>query len=264
MADELITAQDCAERWNVSESYARRLLAPLTPVDRDLATGAMQYRLADAEAARADRPGRGQRADLTAAPLSREDVQRLTTDESLPAAHRALWALMQSGMRLGDALSLDARDVLADEGVAVVETPVKGKPRPKAVPLSPDVLDLVQQAIGGRSEGPLLVNEEGRPLSRYLASRFAQATAGTSIHAFKPLAHSIDSDRTYVLAKDLKQGDTVHLDGMTGVVDKPPVLITDPSGSTKVSFVFQGTVDSVTWDGDLWVAVANRGETADD
>ncbi|MEU8540927.1 hypothetical protein AB0C52_13220 [Streptomyces sp. NPDC048717] len=262
MSDALITAQSCADRWNVSESYARRLLAPVAPVDRDPETGAMRYRLADAEAAHDDRPGRGRRVDLAPAELSPEDVQRLTTDESLPAAHRALWALMRSGMRLGDALSLDVRDVLPGEGVAVIEVPAR-ESGPRAVPLKADALDIVQQVIDGRPSGPLLVGKGGKPLSRYLASRFARAAAGVPVHAFKGRPHTFDSDREYVQATDLRQGDTVHLGDMTGIVDRPPVLITAPAGSTQVSFVFRDTAGSVTWDGDLWVTITPRGGTAD-
>ncbi|RLU86285.1 hypothetical protein CTZ27_25255 [Streptomyces griseocarneus] len=188
MTDELITAQDCAARWNVSESYARRLLAPVAPVDRDPATGAMRYRLADADAARTCRPGRGRRLDLATTPIRREDAQRLTADESIPATYRALWVLMQSGIRVSDALSLDVRDVDFDEGKVVVEVPVKGS-EPQTVPLSDRALSIVSEVMDGRSEGPLLLNERGKPVSRYAASQFARAVAGVSIHAFKPRPH---------------------------------------------------------------------------
>ncbi|MFB6525272.1 hypothetical protein [Streptomyces sp. NPDC056399] len=264
MADELITAHDCAARWNISESYARRLLAPIGHVDRDPVTGAMRYRLTDADAAHANRPGRGRRLDLEPAILSREDAQKLISDESLPTTHRALWAMMRSGVRLRDALSLDVRDVLPDESVAVVETPVKGRTGRIPVPLNADALELARRVIADRAEGPLLESKKGRPLSRYMASRFAEATAGVPVHAFMPAPHVYDSTKEYVRAKDLVQGDTIQIGDLSGIVDKPPVLVSNPDGGTEVSFTFRGTPGSVTWDGDLWVAISRRDQTTSD
>ncbi|GGW95391.1 tyrosine-type recombinase/integrase [Streptomyces noursei] len=261
MADELTTAQDCAARWQVSESYARRVLAPVDPVDRDPATGAMRYRLDDAEAAHTRQPGRGRRLDLATDPMNRDDARRLTEDESLPATHRALWALMQSGMRVGDALSLDVRDVDLNEKTAIVEVPVK-EAEPKTFPLSDRALKLVRQAAGGRSAGPLLVDDRGRPVSRYSANKFAQAAAGVSIHAFKPRPHTMESP-WQVQAKDLQAGDTVRLGDLSGVVDAPPVHVADPSGAAKVEVTFRGTTGPVTWDADLRVSIAARRETAE-
>lgn len=66
MTTDTVTARECAERWNVSPSLARRILAPLTPTGRHLTTGAMLYNRTDADNARDRRPGRGARTDLTA------------------------------------------------------------------------------------------------------------------------------------------------------------------------------------------------------
>ncbi|MFD9187912.1 tyrosine-type recombinase/integrase [Streptomyces phaeochromogenes] len=192
MSVELTTARDCAARWGVSYDTARRVLAPLKHVDRDPETGAMRYDRVAADTARTDQPGRGRRLDLRVRSVRGEDARRLTEDESIPAAHRALWALMQSGMRVGDALSLDVRDVDLEGEEAIVEIPVRG-PGPETVPLSDCAAELARQVVAGRSEGPLLVDEEGRPVSRYSAGKFAQAVAGVSIHAFRPRRrHSIE------------------------------------------------------------------------
>ncbi|MFF6985575.1 hypothetical protein [Streptomyces sp. NPDC010273] len=43
----------------------------------------------------------------------------------------------------------------------------------------------MRAAAGDRSEGPLLLNEAGRPLSRDKATRVAQDAADLSIHAFR-------------------------------------------------------------------------------
>jgi hypothetical protein len=63
-----VTARECAARWGVSPARARRILAPLPPAGRDLATGAMLYDREMADAARAAMPGQGKRTDLPARP----------------------------------------------------------------------------------------------------------------------------------------------------------------------------------------------------
>ncbi|MFC4610461.1 hypothetical protein ACFO9E_22035 [Streptomyces maoxianensis] len=52
-----VTAQQCATTWGVSPSYARRLLAPLQAVGRDLETGALLY-----DQTQADGLGTGRKA----------------------------------------------------------------------------------------------------------------------------------------------------------------------------------------------------------
>ncbi|MFE0058639.1 tyrosine-type recombinase/integrase, partial [Streptomyces sp. NPDC059003] len=193
MTDELTTTQDCAARWGVSDGYARQVLASLDHVDRDPDTGAKRYKRAAADAARSSQPGRGRRLDLRSpAVVSHEAFLRLAADESIPAQHRALWALMQSGMRVGDALSLDVRDVDLDEGQAHVELPVKGR-KPQTVPLSDRAAELAREVMAERSEGPLLMDKQGRPVSRYSAIKFAKVAAGLPVHAFKTPPHTLES-----------------------------------------------------------------------
>ncbi|MEU6460365.1 tyrosine-type recombinase/integrase [Streptomyces sp. NPDC046976] len=192
MSHELTTARECAALWGVSYDTARRILAPVEHVDRDPETGAMRYDRADAEAARASQPGRGRRVDLHGPFMSGEDAQRLTADESIPAVHRALWALVQSGMGVSEALRLDLRDVDLQAGEVVVKSTRK---RPRTVPLSEHAAELARQAMADRSEGPLFVNEEGRPVTRYSAGKFAQAVAGAPIHAFKTRPHVMEPER---------------------------------------------------------------------
>lgn len=61
-----VTARQCADQWGVSPARARRILAPLTPTGRDLATGAMLYDQRAADATRNAMPGQGARTDLQA------------------------------------------------------------------------------------------------------------------------------------------------------------------------------------------------------
>lgn len=247
---DLTTARDCADRWGTSESYARRVLATVDHVDRDPDTGAKRYDRAEADAARGSLPGRGRRFDLHSPKvMSREDVERLTADDSIPPAHRALWALMQEGVRVGDALSLDVRDVNIEDGAVQVDVPAKG-PGPKRYPLSDEAAALAREAIADRTEGPLLANEDGRALTRYNVSRFAQAVAGVaSIHAFRPPPWE------RVQAKALKVGDCVRVGEMKGVVDRPLVHVRDASGADFVEVTFEGTVGPVKWEADMWVTI---------
>lgn len=193
---DLTTARDCADRWGTSESYARRILASVDHVDRDPETAAKRYDRAEADAARSRLPGRGRRLDLHSPEvLSREDVQRLTLDDSIPLAHRALWTLMHEGVRVGDALSLDVRDINVEDRTVQVDVPVRG-PRPQRYPLSDEAAALAREVIADRTEGPLITNEDGRALTRYGASRFARAVAGVSIHAFRPRPRASELERS--------------------------------------------------------------------
>lgn len=59
-----VTARQCAEKWGITPARARRILAPLEPVGRDLKTAAMLYDADHAQAARDAMPGQGHRTDL--------------------------------------------------------------------------------------------------------------------------------------------------------------------------------------------------------
>lgn len=61
-----VTARECATRWGISTARARRILAPLEPLGRDIATGAMLYDPNAAQAARDAMPGQGARTDRKA------------------------------------------------------------------------------------------------------------------------------------------------------------------------------------------------------
>lgn len=60
-----VTARECAASWNVSPARARRILAPVAPTGRDMATGAMLYDREEVDAVRAAMPGQGRRTDLS-------------------------------------------------------------------------------------------------------------------------------------------------------------------------------------------------------
>ncbi|MBD9700679.1 site-specific integrase [Streptomyces sp. ID01-12c] len=119
---------------------------------------------------------------MTVMTLTHERAAELLNDTTIPAAHRALWALLWDGeIRLEEALMLDVRDFNLDERVARLEFRVK--PGPDTVPISERAADLLREAFGGETAGPA-IHVFGRPLSVSAAARRARA-AGVSIHAFR-------------------------------------------------------------------------------
>lgn len=119
--------------------------------------------------------------------ITRDRYLHLIADESLPFAHRALWVLLWEGeLRMGDLLSLDVRDVDLEARTAGVDFPKEGAP--STVPLSPNAALVLRMLIDGRTEGPLFVDAEGRPLALEAAARQASA-AGVSIHGFRLGGH---------------------------------------------------------------------------
>ncbi|WP_370419034.1 hypothetical protein AB8O64_11305 [Streptomyces sp. QH1-20] len=190
MADELMSAQDCAALWNVSKSYARRVL---TAVDRDPATGA---------------------------------------------------------------ISLDVRDADLGKGKAVVAVPVK-ESEPQAFPLSDRVFNIVREAMDGRSEGPLLVNERGKPVSRYTASQFAQAVAEVSRHAFTQRPHVLEHHTERVRMGGLQVGDVIHFNERRVTVDALKHVKT-PTGGTDVQVNLGTDYPTVFGDANTKVTITAR------
>lgn len=191
---QTVTARQCAAHWGISESRARRILAPLTPAGRDTETGAMLYDQEQAEAAHRNRPGRGTRNDRTVTPLTDAQFEQLVTDDSIPASHRALWALLRDGhARVGDVLALRVSDVDLDERTARIEAP-KREADPRAVPISERTVSLLHEVMVDRESGPLITGTHGRALGRESAARFARL-AGASIHAFRPRPHDAIAKR---------------------------------------------------------------------
>ncbi|WP_432077858.1 tyrosine-type recombinase/integrase [Streptomyces sp. YPW6] len=185
-----ITARQAAARWALREATARRILADIEAVDRDIETGAKLYDQNAADAAYNSRPGRGTRVDLTAEAMPAEQADRLLADDSIPVAHRALWSLLRDGhTRIGDILSMDVRDVDLDAGVAHLSH-TKLDTDPRRIPISDRTAKLVREATAGRDAGPLIAGDRERPVTREAAARFARATAGASIHSFRPNPHT--------------------------------------------------------------------------
>ncbi|MGW2228270.1 hypothetical protein [Streptomyces formicae] len=237
---ETVTARQCAARWGISESRARRLLAPLTPVERDTETGAMLYDQEQADAAHADRPGRGTRTDRSTTVMPADDVERLITDETIPVAHRTLWALLcdldREGrpLRINEALALQVSDVDLDERTVHIEDP-KLDSDLKAAPIGERTAELLREAMGDRETGPLIAGPRGRALGRETASRVARQVGAPSIHAFRP-PHKIGvppPTAIPVRADELQVGDVIYWNGAEIEVTTKDT-VTAPSGAIGI------------------------------
>ncbi|MGW9299559.1 tyrosine-type recombinase/integrase [Streptomyces cyaneofuscatus] len=230
-----ITARQAAARWGLREATARRILADTDAIGRDIKTGAKLYDQDAADAAYNSRPGRGTRVDLTADVMPAEQVDRLLANDSIPAEHRALWSLLRDGhARIGDALSMDVRDVDPDEGVAQLDHP-KLETDPRRIPISDRTAQLIREAAAGRDAGPLIADDRGRPVSREAAARFARAAASASIHSFRPKPHTVGKPPRFgteqIAAADLRVGDTIYLDTGRAVTVATVEQVRAPSGA---------------------------------
>ncbi|MBB1253060.1 tyrosine-type recombinase/integrase [Streptomyces sp. OF3] len=127
--------------------------------------------------------------------LSPIELDRLITSPHIPAAHRALWAIMMgSDVRLAEALSLDVRDIDYAGRAATVEYR-KRACEPTTVPLDARAVEFARAAAAGRTEGPLLIAADGRPLTREQAIRTARQHGGVSIHAFRTAGQALRAQR---------------------------------------------------------------------
>ncbi|MGV9427118.1 tyrosine-type recombinase/integrase [Streptomyces sp. NPDC003656] len=114
--------------------------------------------------------------------ITEERLADLLADQTIPSAHRALWALLWDGdIRVSEALSMDVRDIDLAARTAIVE--FRAKPDDTVVPVSERAAELLREAFAGETAGPAL-HLSGRPISRHGAVLKARAN-GYSIHAFR-------------------------------------------------------------------------------
>ena len=123
-------------------------------------------------------------------PVTLDRLHELLDDETIPLPHRVLWMLLwqggaddEGGLRLGDLLSLDVRDVDWEARELPVDFP-KSEREPRAVRFSEQALAGLRKVVGDRAEGPLFVDASGCPLSTFAVAQAAQR-AGVSIHGFR-------------------------------------------------------------------------------
>ncbi len=84
--------------------------------------------------------------------------------------------LAVNGFRVSEALGLDASDLDVVRGHCAVSIAGKGGRR-DLVPLPPVVCDAVRALLDGRTEGPLLVADDGAALDRFDATRIVRRLA---------------------------------------------------------------------------------------
>jgi integrase len=119
---------------------------------------------------------------MTTLTITEEHLNELLTNPHIPAAHRALWALLWDGeIRLNEALMLDVRDFDLDARTATLDYRVK--PGDGIVPISDRAAGLLREAFAGETAGPA-IHRFGRPISVRGASVTARSH-GVSIHAFR-------------------------------------------------------------------------------
>ncbi|MGW7248835.1 tyrosine-type recombinase/integrase [Streptomyces decoyicus] len=117
--------------------------------------------------------------------MTEQQVGGLLADETIPVAHRALWALLWEGeVRLVDALSLDVRDLDLDARTVRVDYAKRSALGAVAAPIGDRAAALLRRAADGHAEGPAL-HTDGRPISRGTAARRARSAGAGSIHAFR-------------------------------------------------------------------------------
>lgn len=119
---------------------------------------------------------------MTTLTITEETLDSLLVNPYIPAAHRALWALLWDGeIRLEEALMLDVRDFDLDARTVTMEYRVK--PGPAAAPIGERAAGLLREAFAGETAGPA-IHRFGKPISTRGAAVIAR-THGVSIHAFR-------------------------------------------------------------------------------
>lgn len=87
-----------------------------------------------------------------------------------PQEHALIALLGLSGLRVAEACGLDVTDRIVEAGYDTLKFIGKGH-RAAVVPLPIPVMRAVKAAIGDRTEGPILLNSQGRRLNRSAATR---------------------------------------------------------------------------------------------
>ena len=100
------------------------------------------------------------------------------------SSHALVALLGMVGLRVGEACALDVTDLRPQAGYELLSVLGKGS-KPATIPLPIPVLRAVQEAINGRSGGPLLLNRAGHRMNRASADNRLQRLsrdAGISHH----------------------------------------------------------------------------------
>ncbi|MFI0912473.1 hypothetical protein [Streptomyces abikoensis] len=104
-------------------------------------------------------------------------------DTSIPLAHRTLWRLLdESEVRIGDLLNLNVRDLALDDQMVHI---VESKEGPKDVGITEEAAVDLQQLVGDRREGPVLLGPTGSRLTSSRAAETFWSVTGRSLHVLR-------------------------------------------------------------------------------
>jgi integrase/recombinase XerD len=93
-----------------------------------------------------------------------------------PREHALAALLGTNGLRISEACMLNIEDMTVERGYDTIHFVRKGG-KPAAAPLSVPVMRAVRAAIGDRTQGPILVNRDGRRMDRAAAARMIRRIA---------------------------------------------------------------------------------------
>lgn len=178
-------------RW-LSEHVAPatgRLLKPAS-VSRRLGTVLLFYKYAAIDDYITKDPGAGvRRPKVDRAQQTRTFLPPLAFASVLvqaqmmgPAPHAAIALMGMMGLRISEACGLNVTDIHMSGGYEVIRFVGKGNKFSES-PLPVPVMHIVHAAIGGRTEGPIVLNSRGNRMTRHNAAKWirdAMQRAGLS------------------------------------------------------------------------------------
>ena len=160
-------------------SMEERGLAAST-IDRRLSTACGFYRFAHIDGRIVSNPAQYVRRP-TVHPSQRRGLDRgelgrfLFTAERFDHAHAALAVLLGlNGLRVGEACETNIEDMAIERGHRVLRIIGKGN-KPALIPLVPRTARTIDLAVGERSEGPILLRQDGQRLDRRTAHRWVRS-----------------------------------------------------------------------------------------
>jgi integrase/recombinase XerD len=106
-----------------------------------------------------------------------EAAQLLAAAQAASACDHALACLLiLNGLRVSEACAADVGDLGLERGHRVLMVAGKGDQR-TLVPVAPQTMRVIDAALGGRADGPLLVSSGGGRLDRHAAARIVARLA---------------------------------------------------------------------------------------
>ena len=148
--------------------------------------------------------------DSTSTGLDRDELAKLVARaaEDSPRSHVLVLLLGLNGLRITEALSIDAADLDTERGHRVVRIVRKGG-KCATVPLAPRTADAVDAYLNGREEGPLFVTATGKRWQRSEAWRTLRRLARDAVPGKAGSLHPHDLRHAFVTLS-LDAGASLH------------------------------------------------------